>query len=129
LQFIALAEETGLIHGVTDWVIATAAAQAARWRADHLDLEIAVAVNFSARDLSNLELPDRLQQHCLNAAIDPAFITLQLTGTGAMREAVQMMDVLPRLRLKGFKLSIEDFGTGYSSLVHLQQAPFTEIKI
>jgi EAL domain-containing protein (putative c-di-GMP-specific phosphodiesterase class I) len=128
-QFIGLAEETGLIHEVTDWVIATAAAQAASWQADHLDLEIAVAVNFSARDLANLELPDRLQQHCLNAAIDPAFLTLELTETGAMREAVQMMDVLTRLRLKGFKLSIDDFGTGYSSLVQLQQAPFSEIKI
>jgi EAL domain-containing protein (putative c-di-GMP-specific phosphodiesterase class I) len=128
-QFIALAEETGLIHGVTDWVIATAAAQAARWGADNLNLEIAVAVNFSARDLVDLDLPERLEQHCLNAAIDPAFLTLELTETGAMREAVQMMDVLTRLRLKGFKLSIDDFGTGYSSLVQLQKAPFSEIKI
>jgi len=128
-QFIALAEETGLIHRVTDWVIATAAAQAARWRADHLNLEIAVAVNFSASDLVDLDLPERLEQHCLNAAIDPAVLTLELTETGAMREAVQMMDVLTRLRLKGFKLSIDDFGTGYSSLVQLQKAPFSEIKI
>jgi EAL domain-containing protein (putative c-di-GMP-specific phosphodiesterase class I) len=56
-------------------------------------------------------------------------MTLELTETGAMREAVQMMDVLTRLRLKGFKLSIDDFGTGYSSLVQLQKMPFSEIKI
>jgi EAL domain-containing protein (putative c-di-GMP-specific phosphodiesterase class I) len=128
-QFIALAEETGLIHGVTDWVVATAAAQAARWRADHLDLEIAVAVNFSASDLQDLDLPDRLEQHCRNTGIEPAFLTLELTETGAMRAAVQMMDVLTRLRLKGFKLSIDDFGTGYSSLVQLQKMPFSELKI
>ncbi len=120
IQFIALAEETGLIHGVTDWVVATAAAQAARWRADNLGLEVAVAVNFSARDLVDLDLPDRLEQHCRTAGSDPAFLTLELTETGAMREAVQMMDVLTRLRLKGFRLSIDDFGTGYSSLVQLQ---------
>ena len=128
-QFIALAEETGLIHGVTDWVVATAAAQAASWRAAKLGLEVAVAVNFSASDLADLELPDRLEQYCRNVAIDPAFLTLELTETGAMREAMQMMDVLTRLRLKGFKLSIDDFGTGYSSLVQLQKAPFSEIKI
>jgi EAL domain-containing protein (putative c-di-GMP-specific phosphodiesterase class I) len=128
-QFIALAEETGLIHGVTDWVVATAAAQAARWRADHLDLEIAVAVNFSASDLQDLDLPDRLEQHCWDAGSDPTFLTLELTETGAMREAVQMMDVLTRLRLKGFRLSIDDFGTGYSSLVQLQRMPFSEIKV
>lgn len=128
-QFIALAEETGLIHGVTDWVIATASAQAASWRADHLNLEVAVAVNFSASDLVDLDLPERLEQHCRNAAIDPSFLTLELTETGAMREAMQMIDVLTRLRLKGFKLSIDDFGTGYSSLVQLQKAPFSEIKV
>jgi EAL domain-containing protein (putative c-di-GMP-specific phosphodiesterase class I) len=56
-------------------------------------------------------------------------MTLELTETGAMREALQMMDVLTRLRLKGFKLSIDDFGTGFSSLVQLQKMPFSEIKI
>jgi EAL domain-containing protein (putative c-di-GMP-specific phosphodiesterase class I) len=56
-------------------------------------------------------------------------VTLELTETGAMREALQMMDVLTRLRLKGFKLSIDDFGTGFSSLVQLQNMPFSEVKI
>jgi EAL domain-containing protein (putative c-di-GMP-specific phosphodiesterase class I)/ActR/RegA family two-component response regulator len=126
-QFILLAEESGAIQGVTDRVVAVAAMQAARWRA--ADVALGVAVNISARDLEDLELPDRLEQHCRNAAIDPAVLTLELTETGAMREAVQMMDVLTRLRLKGFKLSIDDFGIGYSSLVQLQKMPFSEIKI
>jgi len=128
-QFIALAEATGLIHGLTDWVVATAAAQAARWRADNLGLEVAVAVNFSANDLADLDLPDRLEQYCLSARSAPSLLTLELTETGAMRGAVQMMDILTRLRLKGFRLSIDDFGTGYSSLVQLQLLPFSEIKI
>jgi EAL domain-containing protein (putative c-di-GMP-specific phosphodiesterase class I) len=126
-QFIGLAEESDLIHRLTDWVIAEAARQSSAWRAEEMDLD--VAVNISAKDLEELDLPDRLHQHCMAAGIDPASMTLELTETGAMREAVQMMDVLTRLRLKGFKLSIDDFGTGYSSLVQLQKMPFSEIKI
>ncbi len=126
-QFITLAEEIGVIGGLTDRVVAAAAAQTARWHAANLSLE--VAVNISARDLEDIELPDRLEQHCRAAGIDPGFMTLELTETSAMREAVQMMDVLTRLRLKGFSLSIDDFGTGYSSLVQLQRMPFSEIKI
>lgn len=126
-QFIPLAEDTALIHCVTDWVVGEAAAQVARWRTDKLALEI--AVNVSARDIEDIDLPDRLDRICRDAGTDPAFLTLELTETGAMREAVQMMDVLTRLRLKGFKLSIDDFGTGYSSLVQLQKMPFSELKI
>jgi len=126
-QFIALAEETDVIHQLTDWVVAAAAKQAAVWRADNLIFE--VAVNISAKDLEDLELPERLYQRCRDAGIDPVSMILELTETSAMREAVQMMDVLTRLRLKGFKLSIDDFGTGYSSLVQLQRMPFSELKI
>ena len=126
-QFIALAEETDIIHRLTDWVLAAAVKQAAVWHADNLTLD--VAVNISAKDLEDLDLPERLHQHCRDAAVDPASITLELTETGAMREAVQMMDVLTRLRLKGFQLAIDDFGTGYSSLFQLQTMPFSELKI
>lgn len=126
-QFIALAEETDLIHRLTDWVVAEAAKQAAVWHADNLALE--VAVNISAEDIEDLDLPERLHQRCREAGIDPTSMILELTETGAMREAVQMMDVLTRLRLRGFKLSIDDFGTGYSSLVQLQKMPFSELKI
>jgi len=126
-QFIALAEESRLIHRLTDWVVAAATRQSAAWSAGNLALEM--AVNISAKDIEDLDLPERLDQHCRDAGVDPASITLELTETGAMREAVQMMDVLTRLRLKGFKLSIDDFGTGYSSLVQLQRLPFSELKV
>jgi EAL domain-containing protein (putative c-di-GMP-specific phosphodiesterase class I) len=126
-EFIALAEETGLINGLTDWVFRTAAAQAAAWQAE--DLAIEVAVNLSANDMGDLDLPERLHRCCTEVGIDPEAVTLELTETGAMREAVLMMDILTRLRLKGFRLSIDDFGTGYSSLVQLQRLPFSEVKI
>lgn len=126
-QFVVLAEESDLIRSLTDWVIVRAAEQTAAWNAEGLGL--AVAVNISAKDIEDLDLPDRLHRHCRSAGIAPNSIILELTETSAMRGAVQMMDVLTRLRLKGFGLSIDDFGTGYSSLVQLQKMPFSEIKI
>lgn len=126
-QFIPLAEENELIHRLTDWVVTAAAKQMAAWQVDNPTLH--VAVNISAKNVQDFELPDRLYKFCSIAGIDCASITLELTETGAMREALQMMDVLTRLRLKGFKLSIDDFGTGFSSLVQLQKMPFSEIKI
>ena len=126
-QFVALAEESDLIRSLTDWVFVDATKQAAAWNAEGTAL--AVAVNMSAKDIEDPELPDRLHGHCQSAGIAPNSIILELTETSAMREAVQMMDVLTRLRLKGFRLSIDDFGTGYSSLVQLQRLPFSEIKV
>jgi EAL domain-containing protein (putative c-di-GMP-specific phosphodiesterase class I) len=126
-QFIPLAEESDLIHRLTDWVIMAAAKQAAEWHTDNPGLE--VAVNIAAKNVEDLGLPDRLHKYCRVAGIDCSSITLELTETGAMREALQMMDVMTRLRLKGFKLSIDDFGTGFSSLVQLQKLPFSEVKI
>jgi EAL domain-containing protein (putative c-di-GMP-specific phosphodiesterase class I)/AmiR/NasT family two-component response regulator len=127
-QFIEFAEENGLIGRLTDWVVGTAAQQAARWRTER-GLMLNVAVNVSARDVENLDFPDRLERRCREAGLDPEWMTIELTETCAMREAMQMMDVLTRLRLKGFKLSIDDFATGYSSLVQLQKMPFSELKI
>ena len=127
-EFIELAEENGLIGRLTDWVVSAAAAQTAQWRTER-GLLLNVAVNISARDVEGLDFPDRLERRCLEAGLDPEFMTIELTETSAMREAMQMMDVLTRLRLKGFKLSIDDFGTGYSSLVQLQKLPFSELKI
>jgi EAL domain-containing protein (putative c-di-GMP-specific phosphodiesterase class I) len=126
-QFIPLAEETDCIPQVTDWVFAEAANQAAAWRAD--DLGLAIGVNLSAKDVEDIELPERLQRHCIDAGIDPDVMVLELTETGAMRAAIPTMDALTRLRLKGFRLSIDDFGTGYSSFAQLQRMPFSELKI
>jgi EAL domain-containing protein (putative c-di-GMP-specific phosphodiesterase class I) len=126
-QFIALAEGTGLIDPLTDWVVATAARQSAEWQGRGLALDI--AINISAKNTQDIGLPDRLVGLCRAEGGDPANIILELTETSAMRDAVQMMDVLTRLRVKGFRLSIDDFGTGYSSLVQLQRMPFSELKV
>ena len=126
-RFIPLAEETCLIDPLTDWVAATAIRQAAAWQSQGFKLNL--AINISAKNAQDIELPDRLARHCAECGVAPATVILELTETSAMRNAVQLLDVLTRLRLKGFELAIDDFGTGYSSLVQLRRMPFSELKV
>ena len=76
-----------------------------------------------------LDFPEKISQLISNAGSKPEHIILEVTETALMDELAKSLDILTRLRLKGFKLSIDDFGTGYSSLVQLHRAPFSEIKI
>lgn len=126
-QFISVAEETGQMAALTDWVVSKAAQQAAAWHRQGMPID--VALNISPNNALDDTLPDRLAGLCRNHLAEPGWMILELAETGAMADALQMMDVLTRLRVKGFKLSIDDFGTGCSSLVQLQQMPFSEIKI
>jgi EAL domain-containing protein (putative c-di-GMP-specific phosphodiesterase class I) len=125
--FIPLAESTGLIVELTRWVVGTALRQCRAWRESGLDLGI--AINASARDVADTGFPDRLLGLCTVHDVPPSKVTIELTETATMRNAVDLMDTLTRLRLKDFRLSIDDFGTGYSSLSQLQQLPFSELKI
>jgi EAL domain-containing protein (putative c-di-GMP-specific phosphodiesterase class I) len=127
LDFIPFAESSAVTDQLTHWVMGAACAQLLAWDAAGAALDI--AINISARSLHEPRLADLLETQCRTAGIAPARVTLELTETAAMQDAVQMMDVLTRLRLKGFKLAIDDFGTGYSSLVQLHRLPFSEIKI
>jgi EAL domain-containing protein (putative c-di-GMP-specific phosphodiesterase class I)/ActR/RegA family two-component response regulator len=126
-RFIALAEQNALIHDLTGWVAASAIRQAAEWRRQGLLLQL--ALNISALNLENIELPEMIVTQCDKAGLATDAVTLELTESAAMGNIAQGMDVLTRLRLKGMHLSIDDFGTGYSSLVQLQRLPFSEIKI
>src|SRR5579862_741079 len=126
-EFIGLAEENDLIDQLNDWVVTHAAQQLTVWHRQSLPLE--VAVNISAKNIRDNTLPDRLAQLCRNNLANPNAMLLELTETSAMQDMAQMMDVLTRLRVRGFKLSIDDFGTGCSSLVHLQRMPFSDMKI
>lgn len=126
-SFIPMAESSGVIMPLTDWVLREAILQAGRWRRDGVDLEI--AVNLSAANIVDYALPDRIENFCRAENIAPERVTVELTETATMRDAVRLRDVLTRFRLKGFNLSIDDFGTGYSSLVQLQRLPFSQLKI
>lgn len=126
-QFIALAEESGLIAPLTDRVLTQALQQCAAWNAAGLRTKI--SVNISARLLVDLAMPDRITREAAEHHIDPRQIILEITETGVFRDAADTLDILARLHMKGFALSIDDFGTGYSSMDQLRRVPFSELKI
>jgi len=127
VAFIPLAEHSEQIDRLTEWVINHALHQAAAWRANGLELQ--VAVNLSAKNIHDRQLPDTLASKCRAGGIPPQSITLELTETAFTTDSVTLLEVLGRLRLKGFHLSIDDFGTGYSSIAQLLRLPFTELKV
>ena len=127
LDFIPVAEETDLIHRLTEWVLETALRYQREWTAKGLNLT--VAVNLSARVIAELDLNVVVSDACARAGVTPGSLILEVTESVAMGGVEKSMDVLTRLRLKGIGLAIDDFGTGYSSLVQLQRLPFSEVKI
>jgi len=126
-SFLSLAEESGLIANLTDFVFRAAMEQARVWFANGLYMEL--AVNVSAQFLTDLEFPDRLLTLVKENNLDPSMLTLELTETTSIADPEVTMDILARLRVRNVKLCIDDFGTGFSSLTHLYQMPFNELKI
>ena len=126
-QFIALAEEYGLIRDLTRAVLAAAMKQAKLWRQAGHDLPI--AVNVSMDDMTALDFPDVAAALAESVGIEPRVITLEVTEGKVMKQLSTVLDVLSRLRLKRFRLSIDDFGTGHSSLAQLRDLPFDELKV
>ncbi len=127
LEFIPLAERSGLIDVLTEYVLEQVLAEITAWRGQ--GLEFTVAVNIAPILLERLDLPDHYAELVRRRGIEPAALKLEITESGAMQNAARTMDILTRLRLKGFALGMDDFGTGYSSLVQLYRMPFSEIKI
>lgn len=126
-EFIGLAEQTGLIVEVTDFVLRAAMEQARVWFAHGLYMEL--GVNVSAQFLSDLKFPDRLLALVRENNLDPSMVTLELTETAAMQDPSVALDILARLRVKNINLCLDDFGTGASSLTHLYKMPFSEVKL
>ncbi len=126
-QFIGIAESNGLISDLTRTVLDEALAQARQWRDAGLPLQ--VAVNVSTEDLASLDFPDVVARCASNAGLAPTDVMLEVTESRLMAMLVIALDVLNRLRLKRFRLSIDDFGTGHSSLAQLRDIPFDELKI
>lgn len=125
--FIPLAEATGLIHQLTEWVLRESLRHQKGW-ADQT-VPLTVSVNLSARNLDELDIADLVTRACVEHEVHPRWLILELTESIATRRVEGAMDMLTRIRLKGTGLSIDDFGTGYSSLVQLQRLPFSEVKI
>lgn len=126
-EFITLAERTGSIQILTNWVIEEAMRQLAEWA--RRGLVIQVSVNISADDLLTGDLSDRVNGLLKMYRVPAEQLVFEITESAVMREPEHALKVLNRLRECGISLSIDDFGTGYSSLAHLKRLPVQELKI
>ncbi len=124
LDFIPLAEETGLIVPIGAWVIDQAVAWAARWP-DH----VRVAINLSAVQVEVPGLPDLIADTLARHGVDPGRLELEITESLFLADKPAVIDVLARLTAMGVSFALDDFGTGYSALGTLQKASFSRIKI
>jgi diguanylate cyclase (GGDEF)-like protein/PAS domain S-box-containing protein len=127
-RFIPIAEESGLILPLGDWVLARAMALLAEWQREGLG-GLRLAVNLSARQFGGGNLLARLDQLLDQHPIDPSRLELEITESAAMRDPESTRALLRQLRARGFKLAIDDFGTGYSSLAYLKLFAIDRIKI
>ncbi len=125
--FIVVAESCGIIDELSGVLLATALHEGARLHAAGFPLKL--SINLSALWLDDLNLPDLMARSTRAVKLTPADIILEVTETGVTKDVAIALDVLTRLRLKGFGLSIDDFGIGYSSFEQLGRIPFTEMKL
>lgn len=126
-QFIGVAEANGLINDLTRMVLTQAFAQEKKWQ--QAGLELRVAVNVSMDNLASLDFQDLVVDLAAKAGISPHKVVLEVTESQLMGDMRVSLEILSRLRLKRFHLSIDDFGTGHSSLAQLRDIPFDELKI
>lgn len=126
-EFIPLAEQTGLIRPLTQWVINETLHQSLLWQQEGIDL--CIAINLSACNLSEKHLP-KIMDDLLDAwEISPNRINIEITETAMMGEPEQSISILSNIHKMGINLSIDDYGTGYSSLAYLKKLPIESIKI
>lgn len=126
-QFIPFAEQSGLIRDISLWMIAEAAKTQATWLMNNVDIPI--AVNISARDLIDSDLPNKITAILNTHQVKNNAITLEVTESSIMDDPQRSKLILLSLANIGIKLSIDDFGTGYSSLAYLKELPVSELKI
>ncbi|MEA5452408.1 EAL domain-containing protein [Leptolyngbya sp. CCNP1308] len=126
-QFIAIAEETGQINAIGEWVLRTACAQNRAWQIAGLPL-VRVAVNLSGRQFQS-NLARLIDQVLSDTGLDPRYLEVEITETIAMQNLTLTISVLQELQEMGVAISMDDFGTGYSSLATLKQFPLHTLKI
>ena len=122
--FIPIAEESGLILALSNWVLNTACSQAAQWP-QHLF----VSVNLSPIEFKTGNLFERIQKTLNNSGIDPARVELEITESVMLDDAAGALEVMKNLKRLGVRICMDDFGTGYSSLSYLRAFPFDGLKI
>ena len=127
-EFIPLAEETGLILPLGEWVLQAACRQASAWVEQGLPA-ISVAVNLSARQFHSQNLANLCQRALREAGLEPGYLDLELTESAVMQNVEEAIATLQELKAIGLRLAMDDFGTGYSSLSYLKRLPIDSLKI
>ncbi|QLE74101.1 bifunctional diguanylate cyclase/phosphodiesterase [Streptomyces rectiverticillatus] len=126
-EFIAIAESSGLMPRLTEYVLETALGQVAKWRA--MGLEVPVAVNVSPRDVHTPGFAGSVAARLARHGVPAGALQLEITEHVLLEDPQRAADTLAGLTGHGVKMSLDDFGTGYSSLVHLRRLPVSELKI
>ena len=130
LQFIPLAEETGLIIPIGRWILAEACRQTRRWQEELPTVPpLTLSVNISARQLQHPTLIEEIAEVLAETGLDPSTLRLEITESVVMEDAESTSEMLLKLKRLGIELAIDDFGTGYSSLSYLHRFPFDAVKI
>ncbi len=129
LNFIPLAEESGLILPIGQWVLESACAQLARWQQQPASAALVLAVNVSARQFRQNDFVAQVKQAIAQHAIDPTRLKLELTESMLLDKLDNIIHTLAQLKALGLQLSLDDFGTGYSSLQYLKRLPLDQLKI
>jgi diguanylate cyclase (GGDEF)-like protein/PAS domain S-box-containing protein len=127
VSFIPIAERTGLIKIMTDWILDRALQQCRAWQDEGAPVHI--AVNVSAKSLLEETLPSKVQSLLDKWNVDPRFLKIEITESSIMADPAHALAIMSMLQSMGVRLSVDDFGTGYSSLTHLRELPIDEIKI
>lgn len=127
-EFIPIAEETGLIVPLGEWVLRTSCAQAKQWQAMGLP-PMTMAVNLSARQFQHHDLVETMKKILKETELEPQWLELEITESIAMQNADYTIVILRELKDMGIQLSLDDFGTGYSSLSYLKKFPLDALKI
>jgi diguanylate cyclase (GGDEF)-like protein len=126
-RFISVAELSGLIIPIGQWVLQTACRQIGEW--NRLDPALTMSVNLSARQFAQPDLVQQVRAVLTESGIDPACLQLEITESNAMQNAESSMFTLRELRALGVKIAMDDFGTGYSSLNYLKRFPIDTLKL
>jgi EAL domain-containing protein (putative c-di-GMP-specific phosphodiesterase class I) len=129
LEFIPLAEQTGLIVPLGDWVLRTACEQLVAWAEQPATAHLSLAVNVSARQFRQIDFVDRVLDILEQTGVRPDLLKLELTESMLLNDVEDIIVKMGALKARGVGFSLDDFGTGYSSLSYLKRLPLDQLKI